>query len=819
MRVPPPGLLKLDRRALLRDVRERLKDRLPTYGDGETDLTDPGWLLMEQSAWMAEILSGQLDRYPFSVVQHFVHMMGGHLRPAQPALGTVVVEAAVPGTLTLRPDRPSPWRLFTAKSETTDLVEFVPVESGVPIVKGAVESISRMEDGELKLTHLRGGGADIEGLVGWQGEGQRCGIFDQEEIEFVLVTANTKKLVETLNKAIGKLDERNVGWLELAISREAKGQVVLSAKVDPAHAFAAVVTDGFWGGGDLQGGWGTLDDTNWTPPVTVARHPLLPLRVRGSHPLPGSQEGTILIPGVPANFPVDQLLVRGASPMPDTVVEAVWKTLVHQDKSLRPFEPSIRRNYPSTTGEGGALTWVLQALESGVWNQVATEIGGTVAHIRVAPRSKHEGKLRVGLVFEGARRPDLSDMLVFGQHKEGHVPPDALDVDVAWTLTAPLPGSGRGMAQVVALDVTLEEAHEGVIVAAKGPVAGALLNPVMVANMPAVRDGRAVPVRRNVPEGVSLLYKDLVTPAVIEQLLDEPVPDDAMAIIRKLRLSHFSLLEGEDIEDWQGVDVDPAEGTMTLNAPDREGVMQTLSPGETVKLDWYRRTDGARGDVGPRAIQLVEQEAGVKPNLVNALNPVGTFFGASREAPEAAVDRLFAPEGGTPVLPADFERAVRQALGSRGRGWLVRCWSFSERSLVSSSLWPPEELSEKGDTESTELARALEDAGPDCLLVALGPRDEVLPDEDLEWAKLVVQQRIRRFGERLPTVRRALVTRLWPLTLRTADAPADLHLPSHDLGQCHGELVDPGGRTSPPPRSAMLLNAAVVSVDVVEESE
>ena len=819
MRVPPPGLLKLDREALLRDVRERLKDRLPTYGEGELDLTDPGWLLMEQAAWMAEILSGQLDRYPFSVVQHFVHMMGGHLRPAQPALGTVVVEAAVPGTLELKPDRPSPWRLFTSRSEVADLVEFVPVESGVPIVKGSVESISRFDDGELQITHKRTGGADIEGLIGWQGDGDRCGIFDQEEIEFVLTTANTKKLVETLTKAIGKLDERGIGWLELAIAKESKGQVVLAARVDPAHAFAANVADGFWGGGDLEGSWGSLDGTNWTPPVTVAQHPLLPLRVRGSRPLPGAKEGTILIPAVPANLPVDKLLVRGATPMPDTVVEAVWKTLVHQDKALKPFEPSIRRNYPAN-GEGeGDLAWVLQALDSGVWNQVALEVRGTVAHIRLAPRSKHEGRLRIGLVFEGAHKPDTSGMRIFGEHKDGHVPSDPLEFDTAWTLTAPMPGAGRGMAQVAAIDITLEPAHIGVIVAADGPVAGALLNPLLVANMPAVRDGRAVPVRRNVPEGVSLLYKDLVTPAVVDQLLDEPIPGDAMAIIRKLRLSHFSVIDGEGLEDWRGVDVDPSEGTMTLNAPDREGFTHALSPGETVKLDWYRRTDGARGDVGPRAIQLVEQSAGVKPSLINALNPVGTFFGASREAPEAAVDRLFAAEGGTPVLPADFERAVRQALGTRGRGWMVRCWSFSERTLVSSAVWPPPELAEKGDSETEQLVKALVDAGPDTLLVVVGPHDEVLSDEDLQWAKLVVNQRIRRYGQRLPTIRRALVTRLWPLTLRTADEPADLYLPSHDLGQCSGDLIDPRGKSAAPPRSTLFLNAAVVAVEVVEENE
>ena len=59
LRVPPPASLKLDREALLRDVRDRISERLPHYGpDTEPDPTDPGWILLEQSAWLVEILSG-----------------------------------------------------------------------------------------------------------------------------------------------------------------------------------------------------------------------------------------------------------------------------------------------------------------------------------------------------------------------------------------------------------------------------------------------------------------------------------------------------------------------------------------------------------------------------------------------------------------------------------------------------------------------------------------------------------------------------------------------------------------------------------------
>jgi hypothetical protein len=821
LRVPPPGILKLDRRALLRDVRERLSERMPAYGETSPDPTDPGWLLLEQSAWMAEIVSGQLDQYPFSVVQHFVRMMGGHLLPAHPSLGVVVVEASKPGVMVQRPDRPSPWRFFTAQTETTDLVEFVPVEQEVPIRKGWLDSMCIIADGELRLTHHRGKTDGLEAHVGWQDADQRSGIFDDERLRFVLVTSNTKKLIGTLEKAIAKVAERNIGWLQLSVGEQAKGQVVVDAVVDPAAAFISTIpeeADGLWEGGDLQALWGSLDDTNWTPPVEVAEHPLLPARIRGATPLPGMDEGTLLVPGVPQAFPVDQLLVRGAAPMPDTVVEAIWKTLTHQDKSLVPFKPTVRREYAAGGGHGEPA-WVLQALESGVWGQIAERSPSSVAHIQLLPRSRGEGKVRVGLALEQANADMLGAIRIFGEHQEGHVPAEELPHEVVWRLTTPPRFPGQGMGLVAAVDVTVEASHAGLVIAYEGELAGAMLNPVLVANMPAVRDGREVRVRRNVPEGVSLLFQDLVTPEVIEQLAGEPIPDDALGLVKKLQLSSFSLKEGEDITDWHGVDVDPSEGRMTLNAPDRNGNLQQLPPGERVKLSWYRRTDGARADVPAGAVRLVEEEAGVKPSLVGVHNPLGTFFGAAREAPEAAVDRLFAPAGGTPVLPADFERVVRQALGTRGRGWVVRCWTYSERSLVSTALWPQPLGEAPANGETARLERALESAGPDCLLVVVGPPDEVLGDEDLDWARRAIQQRIKRFGERLPVVRRAEVSRFWPLRLRGGEGARDLLMPCFDLARCEGELVDRNGTTAPPPRAAMFLNAAVVEVEVLEGAE
>ena len=90
MRVPRPDLLKLTKESLLEDVRERLGEKYPDYKEeSEYDATDPAWVILEQAAWLVELLSEQLDRYPYSMVQELdesfdallmmgYHSMAGH---------------------------------------------------------------------------------------------------------------------------------------------------------------------------------------------------------------------------------------------------------------------------------------------------------------------------------------------------------------------------------------------------------------------------------------------------------------------------------------------------------------------------------------------------------------------------------------------------------------------------------------------------------------------------------------------------------------------------------------------------------------------
>ena len=63
----------------------------------------------------------------------------------------------------------------------------------------------------------------------------------------------------------------------------------------------------------------------------------------------------------------------------------------------------------------------------------------------------------------------------------------------------PDPMGGQRMVLVVAIDVDLEEATEELLVATEANPMCTMLNAVMVANAPAVSDGREVLIERNIP--------------------------------------------------------------------------------------------------------------------------------------------------------------------------------------------------------------------------------------------------------------------------------------------------------------------------------
>ena len=627
MRIAPPKTLKLDKDALLRDIRERLSEYIPSYAQ-TANPTDPGWLMLEEVAWMVEMLTEQLDEYPLSVVQQFVHMLGGQLRPAHPALGVVVVSPSSAGVMKLPEDRPSPWRFFTAQTEERDMIEFVPIEAEVDIRQATVDSVTRLVDGQLILSgRPEGDGAQD---VSWTRELGPSALFDGEYVEFHIVSANQSEMCERVEKAIGLIEERNLGWLELSSSKVGDGTVAVRAKVNVDRSFTRTAPDGIAPGGDLVGDWNSLDGSTWTPPVRVSADGSLPPRLRGAPIMPGKDEGTLLVPDVPAERALQGLLQRPAAPIPSKVVDAIWKSLANADAKLRPLRPAIKRFIPAREEDEAEPSWVGSVLNSQSWDRIQGLHDRTVVHVALAHRSRKPGQVRVGLVHRGGLT-DMGEVRVLGIEKDGSVSVEPLDFDEAWTL--PLPADQGGGTQIVrALDVSVSREHYSFLVVVEGKILASMVNPILVANAPRVPDGREVHIERTVPEAVTLLDRDIVSPQVMEQLLSEPLPESIRDVLRRIPLANFQVKKGRPIRNFRGVQLDASTGEVLFNAPDEHGEVQTLRPGAIIELSWYRRTDGEHGEVEAGAIEYVEQPPSARPSLTAVRNPVGTFYGGPRES-------------------------------------------------------------------------------------------------------------------------------------------------------------------------------------------
>ena len=100
-----------------------------------------------------------------------------------------------------------------------------------------------------------------------------------------LITSNAEDLIETLTAAIEALEQRQLGWLEFRTEQSAPEVVSVFARVNLGKAFLTDTPTGLTTGGDVQGRWGTLDDSVWTPPVRVKGHPRVPPRLRGRAPM------------------------------------------------------------------------------------------------------------------------------------------------------------------------------------------------------------------------------------------------------------------------------------------------------------------------------------------------------------------------------------------------------------------------------------------------------------------------------------------------------------------------------------------------------
>lgn len=804
MRVPPPAPLRLDRQALLAEVRAQLGERLPEWTEGAADdPTEPAWLLLEQVAWMVELLSEQLDRYPFAVLQQVVHQMGGGVRPAVPALGAVVVLPAARGTIEQVPERPERVRFFAPQTEQRDAVAFVPVERAVDVRPGGIVSLTRIEGGALQRVGSPGADPLAQRRVA-VGAPVAARVFADEEIAWSLVGARAEELVERVQAAIDALGARAVGWLRLSVAETDDGRVRVTAVVDPDEALLAEVPEGLAPGGDLEIPWGRLDDTTWTPPTRVADRASLPLAVRRSRPLPGDREGRLLVPALPPDEPLRGLLERVSTPIPRAVAAAVWRTLVAQDESLARLRPEARHGVaPRRAARSGEPGWVDAALGSGRWPELARE-GRTLAEVRLAPEGLGAGAVRVGLLLPPGvdRAPPVSALgLEAGALQEAPSP-----CRPVWELAVPPVEAGHRLQRLVAYDVTLDDAADGLLLCVDGPVSAVYLDVLLVVNAPAIEDRREIVVERAAPEAVALLAEDIVGRDAMDALEAAPLAPSTRAALAALPLAWADVhakeaagaVDAGPLRDFEGVTLDASRGVLTLNGPDATGALRRLRPGAAIDLRWYRRTDGALGRVDAGAITQVDQGTRATPRLLGVVNPVGTVLGADREQDEDAVRRLFAGAGGAPVVPSDWERAIRRELGPRAAGWIVRCWSHAERVLLPRARW--------GGADD-----ALVGAGPETLLVVLGPTDAPLDDEGLDQARLVVDALVGSVRKRLPTIRRAVVTRCWALTLEGSLGP-DTPLPTMELTGAQGVLVDALGRRSALPASRLLLDACVVRV-------
>ena len=183
----------------------------------------------------------------------------------------------------------------------------------------------------------------IQAMEAWQSYVKRSKIFEGEWIRYDIITSNAEDLLETLEAAIEALNSRQLGWLDFRTDQPSPEIVSVFARVDLGKAFMTDTPTGLTMGGDVQGRWGTLDDSVWTPPVRVKDHPRIPVRLKGRAPMPGSRKRNHSVAWIPENIPVSELLERKSQPLPTNIVEAIWITLTHMDQKLASLKPTVNR--------------------------------------------------------------------------------------------------------------------------------------------------------------------------------------------------------------------------------------------------------------------------------------------------------------------------------------------------------------------------------------------------------------------------------------------------------------------------------------------
>jgi hypothetical protein len=789
VRIPSPGPLRIDRQDLLRDARARLLEHLPDLQGATIDPTDPGWLLLEQAAWMVEQLSERLDDYPLAVLQQLLHLFGGQMQAAVPALGLVALRPQDAGVIRTSAAQPAPIRFFAPQNEVRDQIEFVPVEPATPVRPVGLVRLWDWDGHSL----FQAGSGDAEVTTSAP---ERADQFHGETIAFDIVGVEGDEVASHLKGAVEKLQAGNVGWLKLDVTASAGGsRATLRAWVDPAAAFAESSPGGLTDGEVLRGKWASLDDSTWTPSVAVSHHPSVPRRLHGMHLEPGRHDGVVLLHHVPPGIGLAELFERPAAPLPARLAEDIWLTLGRIEPRLTRLRPRIRRQLSEASAR--EVPWLASVVRSARWGTLTRGGPCTLLELQLTAE-RHGPPLRIALLTEPGAAPTAE---VWTLQPDGTLGAAPTPLTPLWSMR--MPGENGPVAVHV---VELREAigARALLLRTVCGTSGVLTNPMLVVNAPVIRDGRTITIRRAVPEPYALLEEDIVGPSELQRLQRRPFGTPVAGLLQQLPLSVFQVAEEDDIHAFSGVMLDARRGELRTNAPDSGGRLRDLAPGAEVTLAWYRRTDGEWGNVSTGAIRFVEQAPSARPRIRSASNPLPMVGGQDRESEKEARVRLFAPGGRSLSLPSDWERELRSLLGEGD--WRVRVWTHTERALVEVAFWNPAEAPTRA------IRAALDTAGPHTLLIAVGRSDRRPTPEELARATVLAEQLCTEARHRASPIRAVQVAALTPVWLEgTAD---EVLFPTHDTHGLEGTLLDDEGRKVPVPMDVLLLDAVVVGTRV-----
>ena len=131
---------------------------------------------------------------------------------------------------------------------------------------------------------------------------------------------------------------------------------------------------------------------------------------------------------------------------------------------------------------------------------------------------------------------------------------------------------------------------------------------------------------------------------------------------------------------------------------------------------------------------------------------------------------------------------------------------------MATELWPVDNSGLAVDKDKIRLQRSIERAGPETLLVVVGPEKGSISDSDLDWARGVIRGLVRKQQERIPIVKDVIVTKFHPLILHS-DTEVDCPLPTFSVDDMQGTLEDSNGHRATMSTGRLLLNAGVVEVE------